>query len=95
MNVDGWIEKIGFVAAVVLPLWNIPLVWRIVKRRSSQDISLAWAVGVWICIILMFPAGLKSPDATWRVFNIMNTVLFTTVVLATLRFRKGPGPVAP
>lgn len=82
-------EKAGLVAAVVLPLWNIPMIARIIKRKSSQDISLSWALGVWICFILMFPNGLKSPDMTWRVFNIVNMVFFTSVVLVTVKYRKG------
>jgi len=83
----SWIEKIGFVAAVVLPLWNIPLIVRIIKRRSSKDISLWWAMGVWVCIVLMFPSGLRSSDLIWRTFNIMNIILFSGVVAATLRYR--------
>ncbi len=82
------IAKVGFVAAVVLPLWNIPLIWRIIQRRSSQDISLYWALGVWICIVLMFPSGLRSQDPVWRIFNIMNAILFTGVVAVTLWYRK-------
>ena len=88
---SGWIEKIGFVAAVVLPMWNIPLILRIIQRRSSEDISMWWAMGVWVCILLMFPSGLRSADTTWRVFNILNLILFSGVVAVTLRYRKRKG----
>ena len=83
------IEQIGFIAAVVLPFWNIPLIVKIIKRKSSQDISLSWALGVWICILLMFPSGVRSPDFTWKVFNIVNLIFFTSVVFVTLKYRKG------
>ncbi len=83
------IEKIGLVAAVLMPLWNIPLMVRIVRRGSSDDISLWWLWGVWTCIILMAPSGFRSADPVWRAFNIVNFVLFTMVVLVTLRYRKG------
>lgn len=83
------IEKIGLVAAVVLPLWNIPLITKIIKRKSSGDISLAWALGVWCCILLMAPSGFVSVDIVWRTFNIINCVLFTAVVIVVLKFRKG------
>jgi uncharacterized protein with PQ loop repeat len=82
-------EKIGLFAAIILPLWNIPLIVKIIRRRSSQDISLAWALGVWVCIILMVPSGLRSEDVVWRTFNIVNTIFFTAVMVVTLRFRKG------
>jgi uncharacterized protein with PQ loop repeat len=82
-------DKLGLIAAVVLPLWNIPMIARIIKRKSSQDISLAWAIGVWVCFALMFPNGLKSPDVVWRTFNIINMVFFTSVVVVTLKYRKG------
>lgn len=83
------IDKIGFIAAVVLPFWNIPLIMKIIKRRSSRDISLSWALGVWVCILLMFPSGVTSIDFTWKVFNIVNLVLFTSVVITIFKYRKG------
>lgn len=85
------IDTIGFIAAVILPLWNLPLIIRIIKRRSSEDISMWWAMGVWACILLMFPSGLRSQDPVWRIFNIMNVVFFSGVAAATLRYRKPKG----
>ena len=81
-------EKVAFVAAIILPLWNIPLILRIIRRRSSQDISIYWLMGVWTCFLLMAPQGLKSQDPVWRIFNIMNLILFTAVVIVTLAYRK-------
>jgi uncharacterized protein with PQ loop repeat len=83
------IQQIGLIAAVVLPLWNIPLIIRIFKRRSSGDISVAWAVGVWTCLLFMAPSGFVSEDIVWRVFNIVNLVLFSAVMVTVLIFRKG------
>lgn len=82
------IEKIGLVTAIILPLWNIPLIAKIVKRRSSGDISLAWVVGVWVCVVLMAPSGFQSKDMVWRVFNVMNFILFTAVFITVLKYRK-------
>lgn len=81
-------EKIALVAAIILPLWNIPLIMRIVKRRSSQDISLYWALGVWICFILMAPSGFTTKDMVWKAFNIANLILFSLVVVFVLAYRK-------
>ena len=82
-------EKIGLIAAIVLPFFNIPLIMKIIKRKSSKDISLSWAIGVWICILLMFPSGLNSPDVVWRTFNIINITMFTAVVAVAVKYRKG------
>lgn len=81
------IEIIGIVAAVILPFWNIPLIVRIQKRKSSKDISLSWALGVWICFILMLPSAIISNDIVFKVFSIFNIVLFSLVVIQTLRYR--------
>lgn len=81
-------EKIALIAAIILPLWNIPLIARVIKRRSSKDISLYWVLGVWVCFLLMAPAGFSSSDAVWRTFNIMNLILFTAVVIVVLAYRK-------
>ncbi len=80
-------EKIGLLAAIVLPLWNLPLIIRIGKRRSSADISLPWALGVWACLVLMLPSGLLSPDPVFRAFAIANVIFFSAVVIQILRFR--------
>jgi len=74
------------VSAVVLPLFNIPLIVRVVRRRSSQDISLVWAVGVWVCIIGMLPASLTSTDVIMVVYAVINTLFFTATLAAVLYF---------
>ena len=81
-------QQIALVAAVVLPLWNIPLIARIIKRKSSEDVSIYWALGVWTCLLLMVPSGLASSDAVWRVFSIANFIMFTAVVAAVLAYHK-------
>lgn len=81
-------NKIAFIAAIVLPLWNIPLIVRIIKRKSSKDISIHWAFGVWTCLLLMAPEGFRSSDPVWRAFNIMNLIFFTAVVIAVVVYRK-------
>ena len=82
------IETIGLLAAVVLPLWNIPLIVRIRRRKSSDDVSLHWALGVWTCLLLMVPSGLVSKDLVWKVFNSMNFILFSAVMITVLIYRK-------
>ena len=83
------IEKIALVASVILPLWNIPLIVRIIKRKSSGDISMYWVVGVWTCFVLMAPAGFVSKDLIWRTFNIVNFIFFTLVLIFVLIYRNG------
>jgi len=85
------IEQVGLIAAVILPFWNIPLIARIVRRGSSEDVSIAWAVGVWVCLIFLAPAALSSKDVIWKTFNAVNLILFTFVVIAVFLYRKkGP-----
>ena len=86
------LEKIAFVAAIILPLWNIPLIVRVIKRRSSSDISIYWALGIWTCFVLMAPQAMRSSDPVWRVFNIMNLVFFSAVVIVVLAYRKKKKP---
>jgi uncharacterized protein with PQ loop repeat len=81
------IELIGLIAAIILPFWNIPLIARIEKRKSSKDISMFWVVGVWVCLILMFPAALISKDIVFKTYSIVNIVLFSLVVIQTFRYR--------
>ncbi len=82
-------EKLAMVAAVILPLFNFPLIIRIFKRKSSDDISLYWAIGVWTCFLIMAPTGFTSKDMVWRLFNIVNFICFSMVTATVLYFRKG------
>jgi len=84
------IDKVALVAAIALPLFNIPLIMRMIQRKSSQDLSLTWVLGVWVCIVLMAPSGFQSEDTVWRIYNYFNVTLFTCVMIITLKYRK-PG----
>lgn len=81
-------QAVGMVSAVVLPFWNIPLIWRVQKRRSADDLSPAWALGVWVCLVGMLPSGLASSDAVFKTFTVVNLGLFSVVVFQVLRFRR-------
>ena len=81
------IETIGMIAAVMLPLWNIPLIVRIGHRRSSKDMSLWWTLGVFACFLLMLPSGLVSADPVFKLFSIVNVMLFAGVVIQVIRYR--------
>jgi uncharacterized protein with PQ loop repeat len=83
-------------AGCVLPLFNIPLVIRIVKRKSADDISLVWVFGVWACILLMSPAAFISQDIAFKMFGWTNLIFFTGVVFVTVKYhhrfkKKDPG----
>jgi len=90
-----WLQ-IGASAGVILPLFNIPLILRIIKRKSADDISLIWLFGVWICILLMAPASFVSGDIAFRLYGYVNIVFFTGVVIVTVKYhhrfkKKGNG----
>ena len=87
------IETAGLIAAIVLPLWNIPLIVRISRRKSSQDLSLWWTFGILGCLVLMLPAGLRSSDLVFRVFTVVNAVLFSGVVIQVVRYRQRGAPI--
>ena len=88
--IEKVIETVGMVAGITLPLFNIPLILKIIKRQSSQDISICWVLGVWVCILLMAPSGFTSDDIVWKTYNYANVVLFSFVAIVTLKYRKGP-----
>lgn len=87
MRVLDIIDKVGLVAALTVPLWNVPLIVRIYRRKSSQDISLCWVLGVWVSFVLMFPSGLRSQDIVWKLFNIVNLIFFSFVALFVVIYR--------
>ena len=87
MSLSELVQVIGMVSAVALPFFNIPLILRIQERKSSSDISMVWAIGVLVCLVGMLPSGLASADRVFRVFTVINLILFSAVVVQVLRFR--------
>lgn len=77
----------GMIAGIIMPLFNIPLVYKIWKRKSSSDLSLTWALGVWSTIVIMTPSAVLSSDPVFRIFGIANVILFSLVVVFVLKYR--------
>ena len=84
----NWVEWTGLVAGVALPLFNIPLIIRLIKRKSAEDFSLSWALGVWVCIVLMTPQALMSSDIAFKAYGIVNIFFFSVVVFFILKYRR-------
>jgi uncharacterized protein with PQ loop repeat len=88
MEMKDLMQKISMLGGVVLPIWNIPLIVRIIKRKTSEDISLLWLFGVWTCILLMFPSAITSEEVWYRWFGVTNIFFFTLVVVVVMMYRK-------
>ncbi len=82
-----WIGVLGMVAGITLPLFNVPLILRLIKRKSSADYSVVWAVGVWVCIVLMTPQAVRSEDITFKAFGVINLIFFSAVTFFILKYR--------
>ena len=82
-------KTIGFLAAVILPLWDIPLMVRIIKKKSSADISMGWIFGLWLSSVLMAPSAFIRQDHAAMGFNIVNVVMLTAVLIVVYKYRKG------
>jgi len=80
-------RNLAMVIAVVLPFWNIPLITRMIRRKSSEDVSIYWALGVWTCLLLLAPTSFTSPDPIFRVFSIINFIFFSIVTMVVVYYR--------
>ncbi len=87
MQNRGLIFTLGLVASITLPFFNLPLMARMVKRRSSADVSLVWAIGVFTCLLLMAPAAWQSSDVIFKTFSAINITLFSGVAFLVVWFR--------
>jgi len=82
-------QTLSFWAAAILPLWDIPLIVHIIRRKSSQDISLGWAFGLWSSSVLMAPSAFVSGDHVAIGFNTVNVTMLTAVLIVVFKYRKG------
>lgn len=74
----------------ILPFFNLAQIFRMIKFKSSHDVSIVWCIGVWVCIILMLPSALISEDRVYRLFSIVNVGFFTLLVSTAVYFRIFP-----
>ncbi len=87
MNNLLWYQKLGMAASIALPLFNIPLMMRMIERKSSEDLSLIWVLGVFACIVATFPAAMHSPDIIFKVYQVINITFFSGVTVLAVYFR--------
>jgi uncharacterized protein with PQ loop repeat len=80
------VENVGTVAGIALPLFNIPLILKLLRTKSSNDFSLSWAVGVWVCIVLMTPQALRSTDIAFKAFGVVNIFFFSIVAFLIVKY---------
>lgn len=83
----SWKDHLGLWSSIALPFFNIPLMLRLYHRKSSQDLSLTWVLGVFFCLAGMLPDGLESAEFTYKVFAIINLAFFTGVTFLVLYYR--------
>lgn len=83
-----YLQTLALMASVVMPLFNIPLIVRIVQRKSSEDLSFSWFFGVWICMLLMLPWAFVTKDTVLKVFSFVNVSLFSLVGFVMIKYRK-------
>lgn len=82
-------DTIGLWAGIVLPLWDIPLIVRILQRKSSDDISLVWAWGIWGSSVAMAPSAFVVGNIPAIGFNIVNVLTLTVVLIIVLKYHRG------
>jgi len=82
------LEILALVASVMMPLWNIPLIVKIFRRKSSDDLSLSWVWGVWVCMLLMIPWALVTRELVLKVFSWVNFILFSGVLVVVMKYRR-------
>jgi uncharacterized protein with PQ loop repeat len=82
-----WVQNLGLISSVALPLFNIPLMRRMIQRKSSEDLSLTWVIGIHLCLIGMLPSSLASTDLVFTAFGIANLVLFSGVLYLVIYYR--------
>ena len=81
-------DTIGLWAGMIMPLWDIPLIIRILRRKSSSDISLVWMWGIWICSVGMTPIAFIGHNTVAIGFNVVNVTMLSALLIVVLKYRQ-------
>ncbi len=87
LHAHSWKDHLGLWSSIILPFFNIPLMIRLYQRKSSQDLSMTWVLGVFFCLAGMLPDGLESHDFTYKIFAVFNLAFFAGVTFLVLYYR--------
>lgn len=82
------LKTIALIIGIILPFFNIPLIYRITKRRSAEDVSLVWSLGILVCFILMQPHAVIGGEKIFALFNTINIFFLIIMNIQILRFHK-------
>ena len=82
------LDTIGEVTTSVLPLFNVPLILNIRKRKCSCDISLLWTAGIWGCSLVFMIVSLLSGGTLLKAIAVVNFVFFTATMLYILKYHQ-------
>lgn len=78
---------IGFMAAFLTTFAFVPQVIKVVKTRSTRDISLGWASILFIGIILWLIHGILISDMPLIAANTVSFVLSGIILGYKLKFK--------
>jgi MtN3 and saliva related transmembrane protein len=89
-----WSIVIGYIAASLVIITPIPQLYKIIKTKSSKDISIVMYVLLLVAQILFTIYGILEKDIIIIVTNVSSVFIISLIIFFSLFFRrKGVEPL--
>ncbi len=82
-----FIKDLGTASSMVVPLFHIPLILKLYKKKSSQEWSVISVCGFWISTLGIQPWAMMTSDKALTILNSLSLLFISVEVVLVLRYR--------
>lgn len=82
-----WSLIIGYIAASLVIITPIPQLYKIIKTKSSKDISIVMYFLLLVAQILFTIYGVLEKDTVIIVTNVSSIIIISLIIIFSLYFR--------
>jgi len=83
---------LGFVGIILMNISMCPQIYRIIKLKNSEAISIANVVLTGVALIIFYGQAVESKNVMFCVNYVIGTLLQAVLLIATLWYRKRRRP---
>ena len=88
---DQVIQIVGLIAGLCTAVSLLPQIFKIVKEKKAQDISVAYLLVLLLGLILWIVYGVLKKDIPVIATNVLSVLMNVTTIVLGLKYKKSPG----
>lgn len=88
-------KELGYICSMIVPVFHIPLIMKLVRKKSSQEWSLLSVIGFWIATLGIQPWALMTDDRALTILNTLSLMFISVELVLVIKYRRNVPPKLP